>query len=219
MIYLEPAIQFECSAMSGHARKSLSDIIYTAPKDGGNDYLYVNAKGVVHDIWYGIVEPGRFYTYVVATNVYANVGESGGFAIEFCRQLLPTYVSFANVQLLELPRTSTNAVGYYAQASKAHLLDHGDHGAGEWIDVGQENQISDTVGVEINDPPWLGGGAFTWPIPVAWRVKDDEGTTNLFCNTDQRFELDADGTARILKFGYTGERMTNGVFSVIKDQQ
>ena len=46
MIYLEPAIQFECSAMSGHARKSLSEIIYTAPKDGGNDYVYVNAKGV-----------------------------------------------------------------------------------------------------------------------------------------------------------------------------
>ena len=196
----------------------MSSIAYAAPKDGGNDYVYVNAKGVVHDIEYGIVEPGRFYTYVVSTNVYANVGESGGFAIEFCRQLLPTYVSFANVQLLELPRTSTNAVGYYAQASKAHLLDHGDYGAGEWMDVCQENQISDTVGVEINDPPWLGGGAFTWPIPVAWRVKDDEGTTNLFCNTDQRFELDADGTARILKFGYTGERMTNGVFNVIENQ-
>ncbi|MBQ6916103.1 MAG: hypothetical protein IJQ65_10295, partial [Kiritimatiellae bacterium] len=170
MIYLEPAIQFECSAMSGHARKSLSDIIYTAPKDGGNDYVYVNAKGVVHDIWYGIVEPGRFYTYVASTNVDAYAGESGGFSITFCRRLLPTYVSFANVQLLELPRTSTNAVGYYAQTSKAHLLDHGDHGAGEWIDVDERNRMYDTAGVEINNPPWLDGGSFTWPIPVAWRV-------------------------------------------------
>ena len=77
-----------------------------------------------------------------------HVGESGGFKIKFCRQLLPTYVSFANVQLLELPRTSTNAVGYYAQSSKAHLLNHGDYGAREWIDVGWENRIYDTAGVE-----------------------------------------------------------------------
>ena len=32
------------------------------------------------------------------------------------------------------------------------------------------------------------------------------------CNTDQRFELDADGTSRMKKFQYVGERMTNGVY-------
>ena len=66
--------------------------------------------------------------------------------------------------------------------------------------------------MEENDPPWLGGGSFTWPVPNAWRVKDDVGAENVFCNTDQRFELDADGTARLMKFNCTGERMTNGVY-------
>jgi len=64
----------------------------------------------------------------------------------------------------------------------------------------------------VNTPPWLNGGSFTWPIPNAWRVSGDTGVTNLFGNTDQRFELDADGTARLKKFYRVGERMTNGVY-------
>ena len=40
-----------------------------------------------------------------------------------------------------------------------------------------------------------------------------------FCNTDQMFELDADGTARIRKFGYVGECTTNRVLSIYKEVQ
>ena len=71
-------------------------------------------------------------------------------------------------------------------------------------------------GVRGHIPPWLGGGSFTWPIPNAWRVEGDVGVTNTFCNTDQRFELDANGTSRLKKFGYTGELMTNGVYRQIR---
>ena len=55
-------------------------------------------------------------------------------------------------------------------------------------------------------------GSFTWPIPNAWRVKNDVGTMHIFCNTDQRFELDADGTDRVMKFRRAGELSTNRVY-------
>ena len=74
------------------------------------------------------------------------------------------------------------------------------------------NRIGDVATMEINDPPWLGGGSFTWPIPNRWRKPGTAGTGKYFCNTDQRFELDADGPSRIKKFQYVGERMTNGVY-------
>ena len=42
----------------------------------------------------------------------------------------------------------------------------------------------------------------------------DIATTNLFCDTDQSFELDGDGTSRLSKFNIVGERATNGFFRV-----
>ena len=128
-----------------------------------------------------------------------------------CR-LLPQMVSFKELELIEWPRVSTDPVGYYRQPSKAGLLDHGLHGAGEWNGVGDENTVGDLARMEINNPPWLGGGSFTWPIPNAWRIKDHGGEGTYFCNTDQRFELDADGTTRLKKFYRAGERTTNGVY-------
>ena len=163
---------------------------------------------------YCILEPIAFLTQVVSTNVYAEIGQSGGFCTTFRRRIIPENVSFANLQIIELPRVATDATGYYLQPSKEHLLDHGDNGAGEWIDVDDRNSAFDTAGMGINESPWLGGGSFTWPIPVAWRVSDDDCATNVFCSTDQRFELDADGTSRVLKFNHVSERMTNGVFCV-----
>ena len=128
-----------------------------------------------------------------------------------CR-LLPQVVSFKELELIEWPRVSTDSVGYYMQPSKAGLLDHGLHGAGKWNEVGDENTVGDLARMEINDSPWLGGGSFTWPIPNAWRIKDNGGEGTYFCDTDQRFELDADGTSRLKKFYRAGERTTNGVY-------
>ena len=131
-----------------------------------------------------------------------------------CR-LLPEYVSFyKRVEVVEVACTSTDPDGYYAQPSKLHLLDHGQYGAGRWNAVGQENGISDEATMEINYPPWLGGGSFTWPIPNRWRKSGSAVDGKYFCNTDQRFELDADGASRMRKFGHIGERMTNGVYRI-----
>ena len=143
---------------------------------------------------------------------FADIGQSGGFVLDFTCRLLPEYVSFANIEIIELPRIASDAIGYYAQPCKTNLWNHGSHGAGVWNVVAGENLIYDKAQMEINEPPWLNGGSFTWPIPNAWRIAGDEATTNVFCSTDERFELDVDGTTRLSKFNYVGERQTNGTY-------
>lgn len=125
-------------------------------------------------------------------------------------RLLPATVSFENLELIEIPRIATNPVGYYAQISKRHLLDHGNHGAGVWSRVIVSNECVDIIQMEINDPPWLGGGSFTWPIPNAWRVNGCTEMTNGFISTDQSFVLESNGDSQVKKFGFIGEKKISG---------
>lgn len=111
---------------------------------------------------------------------------------------------------------ATNAIGYYAQPDRSDELDHGKRGGGNWGGVGYGNEYIDHVAAGYVAPPWGDGGSFTWPIPVAWRGRHDEGVTNVFYHADQRFELDANGTVRVFKFGYCGERTTNNIFSLTR---
>ncbi len=187
--------------------------MYNSPHEGGIDNIVITANGNSHAVEVGILEPSGYSVITVNSNLFAAAGQSGGFKMLFTCRLLPNCVSFCeNVEVVEVACISSDPDGYYAQPSKAHLLDHGLHGAGTWNAVGQRNRIGDVATMEINDPPWLGGGSFTWPIPNRWRKPGTAGPGKYFCNTDQRFELDADGTSRIKKFQYVGERMTNGIY-------
>lgn len=118
-------------------------------------------------------------------------------------------------EVTEIAMVSTNAVGYFAQPEHADDLDHGKRGAyGQWSAINEDNTTDDFVHFGRCAKPWNGGGGFTWSIPNAWRVAGDPFATNVFTRTDQRFELDADGTARVSKFGWTGERGTNDTHRV-----
>jgi hypothetical protein len=192
-------------------------INYRAPLEGLRDYLLFSDGGSCYEVYFYIVQPSGYQISSIETNVYAAVGCSGGFEMHFRGYLLPRDVSFEHLQVVEIPCESTDAVGYYQQTSKTNLWDHGAHGAGVWVSVGECNSISDETVMEVNDPPWFDGGSFSWPIPNAWRMCDDFGRTNVFCSTDQHFVLDAEGTARMSKFGYVGTRLTNGVFTVTQD--
>ena len=214
-IYIVPYLPVEASASSGICSNGISSIRYFAPHSAGGDTVSLSLAGDAIVIYCDVIAPMEYQVCDVYTNSCGAVGESGGFGLEFICYLLPRDVSFENVELIELPRVATNAVNYYAQECYQDLLDHGRHGAdGVWKPVGEYNDLSDVATMWVNPPPWLGGGSFTWPIPNAWRVNGDIATTNLFCDTDQRFELDGDGTSRLSKFNIVGERATNGFFRV-----
>ena len=212
-IYKTPSISTDAVATRGVCTNIRSRIEYRCPYDGGDDSVEVTANGSSHSMNFAIHEPSGYSVISVSSNLFATTGQSGGFRMIFACRLLPRYVSFyKNIEIVEVACVSSDPHGYYAQPSKSHLLDHGQHGAGTWNSVGQGNGISDIATMEINYPPWLGGGSFTWPIPNRWRKSGSAVDGKYFCNTDQRFELDADGTSRVRKFGRIGERMTNGVY-------
>ena len=211
-IYKTPNIAATAVSARGSCSNAILCIEYYCPHIECGDQVVITAKGCSHDMGFGILAPHGYNVIDVNSNIFASAGVSGGFEMIFECRLLPQVVSFKKLELIEWPRVSTDPVGYYGQPSKAGLLDHGLHGAGKWNGVGDENTVGDIARMEINDSPWLGGGSFTWPIPNAWRIKDHGGEGTYFCNTDQRFELDADGTTRLKKFYRAGERTTNGVY-------
>ena len=151
-----------------------------------------------------------------------DVGIAGGIVCEYDLHLLPTNVSFSALETSELSRVSTNACGYFAKPELAELLDHGAHGGGVWHSLMPRNLFFDTASISAIPGDWLGGGAFTYPIPRAWRPIGVASITNELNHSpsyDQRMELDSDGTTRIIKFNYTVERSTNGIMTVTRSGQ
>lgn len=171
------------------------------------------------DVFYQleILAPSHYIVSGLNSVYYDVPNEAGLFEMDFSLKVFPTNVSFYAVDVIELPCVATNAVGYYLQPSCADELDHGKRGAGFWREVGVSNDSSDIAQYGYCEKPWLDGGSFTWPIPNAWRVRGRHSQTNLFESADQRFELDSNGTARLNKFGYWGERTTNSDFRVWKE--
>ena len=178
------------------------------------DFVGIQFSGVRYCVDFSVVAPMSYQIHTIATNYVASIGQSGGFVAELYGSVLPKEVSFENVEIIEIPCVSVDAVGYYAQPSKVHLHDHGRYGAGVWVNVEIYNQMYDCIAMEINSQPWS-DGEFSWPIPNAWRVKNDLGITNVFCNTDQRFRIFSSGKSSIEKFGILFESFTNGVYQVI----
>jgi hypothetical protein len=178
------------------------------------DFVGIQFSGVRYCVDFSVVAPMSYQIHTIATNYVASIGQSGGFVAELYGSVLPKEVSFENVEIIEIPCVSVDAVGYYAQPSKVHLHDHGRYGAGVWVNVEIYNQMYDCIAMEINSQPWS-DGEFSWPIPNAWRVKNDSGITNVFCNTDQRFRIFSSGKSSIEKFGILFESFTNGVYQVI----
>ena len=188
---------------------------YVAPPEEDSPVITINCGYVQKEITIDILEPEEYVVCSIATNFAHAPNEAGLIEMDFTNRIFPTYVSFYAIEVTEIPMVSTDAVGYFAQPEHADDLDHGKHGAyGQWSRINEDNSTSDEVAMGFCPKPWNGGGSFTWPIPNAWRVSSHNWATNIFTHTDQRFELDADGTARVSKFGWTGERGTNDTHRV-----
>ena len=193
---------------------------YTAPAPSSAMIYQINGfcdEGGAFSMYMKTLVPIGYSVIEIQTNCFSSAGQSGGFLMFMKMRLNPLTVSFENLELIEIPRVATNAVGYYAQESKKHLLDHGKHGAGNWVEVAISNLCFDTVQMGINAPPWLSGGSFTWPIPNAWRVSECEEMLNQFINTDQTFILESNGDSRVRKFGFIGEKKISGELTIRRE--
>ena len=201
-----------CSAGVTSNLVEYGEVVFSAMSTGGWSDVSIDCYGALLHYVFSVVEPAGLVVDEVKPFVRDIPNQSGDFVLLFFNRIVPTDVSFYAVETLEIPMVATNAIGYYAQPSMSDSLDHGKRGAGRWCGMGDDNSYGDYVSVSENPPPWLDGGSFTWPIPFAWRHQKDTSATNVFCRFEQRFELDCDGTSRVKKFGYCGERTTNNVF-------
>ena len=183
---------------------------YTSPAEADSPVITVNCGSSQKDIQLEVFEPEGYMVQSISADFYGLPNEAGSFDLHFTNRILPLYVSFYAIEVTEIALVSTNAIGYFAQPEHADDLDHGKRGAyGQWSPINADNSTTDMARMGYCAKPWNGGGSYTWPIPNAWRVVGDGVSTNVFTQTDQRFELDADGTTRLTKFGWGGERGTN----------
>ncbi len=220
MFYSEPnglLTNAVCAVGSVTGLAEDGEVVFRAPSHATSTLVTVDCSGISVPFAFDVIEPDGYAVDRVIPLYLERANEAGYITLFFMNSLLPTNVSFYAVQVMEIPTVSTNAVGYYSQPSQTNTLDHGNCGAGEWVSLEDDNGYSDKASEDAIPPPWLDGGSYTWEIPFAWRVFDDANATNIICHFDQKFELDADGTARIRKFGYCGERTTNNVFTLVKE--
>ena len=188
---------------------------YTSPAEADSPVITVNCGSSQKDIQLEVFEPEGYMVQSISADFYGLPNEAGSFDLHFTNRILPIYVSFYAIEVTEIAMVSTDAIGYFAQPEHADDLDHGKHGAyGQWTPINADNSTTDMARMGYCAKPWNGGGSYTWPIPNAWRVAGDAAATNVFTQTNQRFELDADGTTRLTKFGWGGERGTNCQYRV-----
>ena len=196
--------------------------IYRAPFSRTNGLVGVSCAGTTLQIQFSVEEPEYVLAVECYTNATVGIGKAGGISCDFDLRFMPTNVSFSAIETAELPRVSTDAIGYFARPELSYLLDHGLHGGGNWHGLLSGNRFFDHASVSEIPPEWNDGGSFTYPIPRAWRPSGNESDVHEVEHRpsyDQRMELDGNGTFRIKKFDYVVERMTNGIMTATRSLQ
>ena len=218
-----PAMHFSSAttvAVSGSLLQSGNKYKYVAPINAAQDSLdFTVLSGDMFSIPFTVLEPTGSVVINIASNVENHLNIAGTFEIYAELVLLPTNVCFKDrIEVAEMGTVSTNATGYFANQSLAGLLDHGLHGASNWIGIEDCNFAgTDVIAPGALYPPFS-DGSFTWPIPNHWRMKGDTGNGKWFCNEDQRFAITSNGTVRVWKFGKRGERILNSDIVTITNE-
>lgn len=145
-------------------------------------------------------------------DIEAHIGEAGWLLLHMDLYVCPFFVSFNNLQMVEIPDESGICPhgGYYENVEKGGPLSHGvAAGAGNYHYVGLDGYwCSDRAGRGGRyDEPWSNGWK-EWPISVGW------GASNVILGqfdqppTTQRFTLLDTGTFSIRKYDYEAVRTT-----------
>ena len=116
--------------------------------------------------------------------------------------VVPTNVSFANVECLEMPGPATNIWGYFTNYPPG-FLNHSP--STNWIQLNGFNAWADIADFQNHLSPWYAGG-YEWDIPVRWRVV---GSTNVG-SLPNRLQIcsiaDTNGTSTVSKLGQSVTR-------------
>ena len=151
-----------------------------------------------------------------------SVGEVGaGMCLEL--KLLPEYVSFEGLKVMEGECSATSIEGYYENLDMSNIRHNIVNGALRQIAVQEGNFVGvDRAGsasyVDELPKPWS-HGRYQWNIPFYWSA-DDFVKTNRFATNVQEFELlSSNGDFVVRKFGWKVQRSMDGNQTVTRDEQ
>ena len=179
--------------------KTLNSVSFTwtAGSAGTNTITYTAADKTTSSVTMTTVAPASLsgkkdkdLTYPAGTQ---------GAGMELTITALPTTVSFQALEILEQTVGASAASGYFATHTP------GSHnaaaGAGNWSQLGPNNDTSDTADSSGWPSPWS-KGSFTWAIPVDWRVAGTTKSTAFSKTSDQVITIGGtDGTTTVTKLG------------------
>ena len=128
--------------------------------------------------------------------------------------MYPLYVSFCGIWAEEIPDELETCPksGYYADPTVGKPWSHTTAaGAGKWREISAYNEWThDKAGTRASYPmPWRAGWK-EWDIPVGWGQYRGELLGRCVPDpTTQRFDIEANGTVTVRKFGHWIKRNTS----------
>ena len=173
----------------------------TAPPRAATATVSVNYPGGSCSKSFTVIEPSVETAVINKTNTYAAGKQGAGMYLIIT--VGPTTVSFANVEVLEVPGPATTVTGYFTNYPAANLVHKPNP---NWIQLNEANLWADTAAFSGYPKPWYAGG-FQWVIPVQWRVV---GTTNVgnLPNRLQVFSINGtNGSSTVSKLGQSVTRI------------
>ena len=175
--------------------------VYTCPLVADGNGVIIHAGNTEYTPQLSVVEPQG----IVCTSGSSACGY-GVIAMQLEPYIVPQYVSFSNIKMMEVPSMAGGPTGYFTNAIfEAYWHHTTNRGAGVWHRPRQDNFFfADVPSFDLYCPPPLTAGTITWVVPIGW---GDDGATSLEDIVDtmptlynQVYTLDEDGGLRIDKF-------------------
>ena len=175
--------------------------VYTCPMAADGNGITVHAGNAAYIPQLSVVEPQG----IVCSSGRSACGY-GVIAMQLEPYIVPRYVSFSNIKMLEVPSMAGGPTGYFTNTIfEAYWHHTTNRGAGVWYRPRQDNFFfEDVPSFDLYCPPPLTAGTITWVVPIGW---GEDGATSLedIVNTmptlyNQVYTLDEAGGLRIDKF-------------------
>ena len=189
---------------------------FCASWTAGSGSATYSVLGTSYTAGFTVLEP-----HVEVRNPRANqsdvspvIGESGHLLLFQDQYVAPYYVSFREIYMMEIPDEGNNCPhsGYFNDPATGWWSHTSQSGAGNWNSVGVDGYWGyDKAGhAAAYGSPWTEGEK-EWDIPVGWGFGGQSVVGTISPNpTTQKFEIHADGSFKITKYGHSAERNTLG---------
>jgi hypothetical protein len=188
-----------------------TEAYWKAPARAGTYTITLDADGQIATKTFEVVEPEKIH-YRFKKQTYIDPGRAGA-GMQLTMDLSPSHVSFAALEIKEMPHEASAQDGYFLRPGYP-AFDARHRPNPSWTGVLANNLLAatDKADMEVERLPRSEGGAWmkgkvVWKIPHNFKGRDDKADKH-FTDVVQTMEiLDKEGTCRVTK-GSDGATVT-----------